>query len=52
KELKKDLFKQGNILVRDASNFIGLDDSFIRVAIKSHEDNKILIENMKNLLGD
>ena len=52
KELKKDLFKQGNILVRDASNFIGLDDSFIRVAIKSHKDNKILIENMKNLLGD
>ncbi|HGM3506288.1 TPA: histidinol-phosphate transaminase [Clostridioides difficile] len=52
RELKKDLFKEGNILVRDASNFIGLDDSFIRVAIKSHEDNKILIENMKNLLGD
>ncbi|PBF87329.1 threonine-phosphate decarboxylase [Clostridioides difficile] len=52
KELKKDLFKQGNILVRDASNFIGLDDSCIRVAIKSHEDNKILIENIKNLLGD
>lgn len=52
KELKKDLFKQVNILVRDASNFIGLDDSFIRVAIKSHKDNKILIENMKNLLGD
>ncbi|MCC0720360.1 MULTISPECIES: aminotransferase class I/II-fold pyridoxal phosphate-dependent enzyme [unclassified Clostridioides] len=51
-ELKKDLFKHGNILVRDASNFIGLDDSFIRIAIKSHEDNKILIENIKNLLGD
>ncbi|MCC0645936.1 aminotransferase class I/II-fold pyridoxal phosphate-dependent enzyme [Clostridioides sp. ZZV14-6154] len=51
-ELKKDLFKRGNILVRDASNFIGLDDSFIRIAIKSHEDNKILIENIKNLLGD
>lgn len=52
KELKKDLLKQGNILVRDASNFVGLDDSFIRVAIKSHEDNKILIENIKGLLGD
>ncbi|MFL8712296.1 pyridoxal phosphate-dependent aminotransferase [Clostridioides sp. GD02377] len=52
RELKKDLFKQGNLLVRDASNFVGLDDSFIRVAIKSHEDNKILIENIKGLLGD
>ncbi|MDI7817724.1 pyridoxal phosphate-dependent aminotransferase [Clostridioides difficile] len=52
RELKKDLFKRGNLLVRDASNFVGLDDSFIRVAIKSHEDNKILIENIKGLLGD
>lgn len=52
RELKKDLFKQGNLLVRDASNFVGLDESFIRVAIKSHEDNKILIENIKGLLGD
>lgn len=52
RELKKDLFKQGNLLVRDASNFVGLDDSFIRVAIKSHKDNKILIENIKGLLGD
>lgn len=52
RELKKDLFERGNLLVRDASNFVGLDDSFIRVAIKSHEDNKILIENIKGLLGD
>ncbi len=51
-EIKVELLIKGNILVRDASNFIGLDDSYIRVAIKSHEENKILIKNMKHLLGD
>ena len=51
-EMKVELLIKGNILVRDASNFIGLDDSYIRVAIKSHEENKILIKNMKDLLGD
>lgn len=51
-EIKVELLNKGNILVRDASNFIGLDDSYIRVAIKSHEENEILIKHMKNLLGD
>lgn len=51
-ELKNKLLEQSNILIRDASNFIGLDDSFIRVAIKSHEENKKLIKHMKNFLGD
>jgi threonine-phosphate decarboxylase len=51
-EIKVELLIKGNILVRDASNFIGLDDSYIRIAIKSHEENKILIKYMKDLLGD
>lgn len=51
-DLKTKLLEQGKILIRDASNFIGLDDSFIRVAIKSHEENEKLIKYMKNLLGD
>ncbi|MGL4913094.1 MAG: pyridoxal phosphate-dependent aminotransferase [Romboutsia sp.] len=51
-ELKNKLIEQGKILIRDASNFIGLDESFIRVAIKSHEENEKLIKHMKNLLGD
>ena len=42
--LKLELFEKYNILIRDASNFIGLDKSYIRVAIKSHNDNKVLIE--------
>ena len=51
-DLKNKLLEQSNILIRDASNFVGLDDSFIRVAIKSHEENEKLIKHMKNLLGD
>lgn len=51
-EIKVELLIKGNILVRDASNFICLDDSYIRIAIKSHEENKILIKYMKDLLGD
>lgn len=51
-EMKNSLLEEGKILIRDASNFIGLDDSFIRVAIKSHEENEKLIKYMKNFLGD
>lgn len=50
--IKDKLIKDGNILIRDASNFIGLDNSFIRVAIKSHDENKLLIKYMKDILGD
>ena len=49
--LKLELFEKYNILIRDASNFIGLDKGYFRVAIKSHEDNKALIEALKKTLG-
>lgn len=49
--LKLELFEKYNILIRDASNFIGLDKGYFRVAIKSHDDNKILIEALKKTLG-
>lgn len=49
--LKLELFERYNILIRDASNFIGLDKSYVRVAIKSHDDNKILIESLRKVLG-
>jgi len=37
------------ILVRDCSNFTGLDESYIRVAVKSHRDNTILLEELSKL---
>ncbi|MGL4914132.1 MAG: pyridoxal phosphate-dependent aminotransferase, partial [Romboutsia sp.] len=51
-KVKISLFKEGSILIRDASNFIGLDDSYIRVAIKSHNENEILIKYLNKILGD
>ena len=48
--LKLELFEKYNILIRDASIFIGLDKSYIRVAIKSHNDNKVLIESLRKIL--
>jgi threonine-phosphate decarboxylase len=38
------------ILIRDASNFHGLDSRFFRVAVKSREDNVRLIEALRQVL--
>lgn len=51
-ELKKELFKQGNILIRDASNFRNLDEKYIRIAIKNHEENKKLLNQLNKILGE
>ncbi|MBI4653872.1 MAG: threonine-phosphate decarboxylase [Nitrospirae bacterium] len=42
------LRKQG-ILVRDCSNFKGLDSSYIRVAVKSRKDNTLLLKELSKL---
>ncbi len=39
------------ILVRDCSNFIGLDGSYIRVAVKSGRDNTRLLGELERLCG-
>lgn len=51
-KLKVQLFEEGNILIRDASNFVGLNESYVRVAIKSHKENELLVKYMKKILGD
>jgi threonine-phosphate decarboxylase len=47
-QIKKKLLKQ-NILVRDCSTFRGLDDTFIRIAIRTHKENLKLVEALKRL---
>lgn len=39
------------ILVRDCSNFIGLDDTYIRIAVRSRKENKILMKELATLCG-
>lgn len=51
-ELKRELFLKGNILIRDASNFRNLDESYIRVAIKAHNENLELLKQIKEILGE
>ncbi|NLZ52014.1 MAG: threonine-phosphate decarboxylase [Thermoanaerobacteraceae bacterium] len=43
--------KQKRILIRDCSNYMFLDDSFFRVAVKSREDNDIFISALKEVLN-
>lgn len=42
------LLKDKGILVRECSNFTGLDDSYIRVAVKLKSDNRKLLEEVSS----
>ena len=42
KILQKKLLKK-NILVRDCSTFCGLDENYIRIAVKNRNQNKLLV---------
>ncbi|WP_455538990.1 pyridoxal phosphate-dependent aminotransferase [Terrisporobacter sp.] len=52
KELKLQLFEESNILIRDASNFINLDENYIRIAIKSHEENQLILKELNRIMGE
>lgn len=45
-ELKNKMLKQG-ILIRDCTSFKGLDEFYVRVAVKTHTENERLIEALK-----
>jgi len=47
KELKEYLIEEYGILIRDASNFRGLDEYYFRVATQSPEENNNLIKAIK-----
>ena len=47
--LKHKMLKQG-ILIRDCSNFVGLNEFYIRVAVKTRDQNLRLIEAFKKAL--
>ncbi|MBC8501818.1 MAG: aminotransferase class I/II, partial [Nitrosopumilus sp.] len=38
-----------NLLIRDCKNFRGLDDSYVRIAVKSHKDNVKLVRAMEKI---
>ena len=48
--LKEWLMQEKGILIRDASNFEGLDDSYFRVATQDPEENDLLVESIAEWL--
>jgi L-threonine-O-3-phosphate decarboxylase len=48
-EIKSKMLKQG-ILIRDCTSFKGLDEFYIRVAVKTHMENERLIEAFKGII--
>ncbi|MBO6078604.1 MAG: pyridoxal phosphate-dependent class II aminotransferase [Bacteroidaceae bacterium] len=44
--LKEFLAAEKGILIRDASNFTGLDDGCFRIAVQSPEENDLLVESI------
>lgn len=50
-QLKEKMLKHG-ILIRDCSSFKGLDNYYIRVAVKTREENERLIEAFTKVLGN
>lgn len=49
-DLYEALLQEG-ILIRKASNYSGLDDTYYRVAIKSDEDNQTLLDTVRKIFA-
>lgn len=50
-QLKEELLKLG-ILIRDCSSFRELDDSYIRIAVRTRPENQKLLQFVKKIVGD
>ncbi len=46
------LLARRGIAVRNASNFVGLDESYLRVAVRSRRDNDQLVAALRSVLGE
>ena len=44
----EEMFKRG-IMVRSCKNYYSLDESFYRIAVRTHEENEKLIEAWKDI---
>ena len=48
----QNLLLKNNILIRNCSNFVGLDETFFRVAVKTREENRKLLSALKLIMDD
>lgn len=51
-ELADKLLKRFGLAVRVCANFQGLDDSYLRVAVRTHPENEHLVRSLASLLRD
>ena len=49
-DLTSELLIKNRILVRDCQSFTGMNDKFIRVAIKTPKENNVLLESLEEVL--
>lgn len=49
-QLQERLFKKHHILLRDCSNFVGLDQQYVRMAVRSRPENERLLEALQEEL--
>ena len=47
----KELLAKERILIRDCCKFMGLDDHYFRITVRSSNDNQILVEKIKQILN-
>jgi threonine-phosphate decarboxylase len=50
-QLKEKMLREG-VLIRDCSSFRGVDDYYIRVAVKTRKENEKLLEAFKKIVGN
>ena len=48
----KELLARKHILIRDCCTFVGLDDSYFRVTVRSAKDNKKITDTLKQMIKD
>ena len=48
----QDLLIKDNIIIRDCSNFTGLNDKYFRVAVRTREENQKLLNSLNLIMND
>ncbi|MHC4267520.1 MAG: threonine-phosphate decarboxylase CobD [Planctomycetota bacterium] len=48
----RNLLMENNIVIRDCSNFVGLNEKYFRVAVKTREENRKLLNALKLVMDD
>lgn len=48
----QNLLLMHNILIRNCSNFVGLDENYFRIAVKTREDNRKLLTALQLVMDD